>query len=215
MTWTVAPERFDTPDAALLRRDYYDEVASRYWGRPATTGEIDEGLAGDGVERLGRPTGEFLVGRHGGEPASCAGVLLVDTDTAEPGAAEHRRTGDVRAVEDDAPGARPAQPGEQVEQGGLARPVRPQDRHDLAAPHRQGDVAEDPHPADGDAEAVAAAPGTTVVGGGSGGEARRHLDDPVERLGLADADAYAVAGERAHRDARLTARRGEVERALA
>ncbi|MGW4228907.1 GNAT family N-acetyltransferase [Streptomyces sp. NPDC004980] len=83
MTWTVAPERFDTPDAALLRRDYYDEVASRYWGRPATAGEIDEGLAGDGVERLDRPTGEFLVGRHGGEAASCAGVLLVDADTAE------------------------------------------------------------------------------------------------------------------------------------
>ncbi|MFD7968923.1 GNAT family N-acetyltransferase [Streptomyces clavifer] len=83
MTWTVAPERFDTPDAALLRRDYYDEVASRYWGRPATSEEIDEGLADDGVERLAPPTGEFLVGRHADEPASCTGLVVVDPHTAE------------------------------------------------------------------------------------------------------------------------------------
>ncbi|MEU1122192.1 GNAT family N-acetyltransferase [Streptomyces sp. NPDC005899] len=83
MTWTVAPERFDTPDATLLRRDYYDEVASRYWERPATEREIDEGLAGDGVELLTAPTGEFFVGRYGGKPASCAGLLMVDGTTAE------------------------------------------------------------------------------------------------------------------------------------
>lgn len=83
MTWTITPEHFGTPDAALLRRDYYDEVASRYWGRPATAEEIDEGLTGDGVERLARPTGEFLVGRYGGRAASCVGLLLVDAGTAE------------------------------------------------------------------------------------------------------------------------------------
>lgn len=63
MTWTVAPERFDSPDSTALRRDYYDEVASRYWKRPATAEEIDEGLADDGVDRLTPPTGEFVVGR--------------------------------------------------------------------------------------------------------------------------------------------------------
>ncbi|MFE2758469.1 MULTISPECIES: GNAT family N-acetyltransferase [Streptomyces] len=83
MTWTVAPERFDSPDAARLRRAYYDEVASRYWGRPATAEEIDAGLAGDGAERLAPPTGEFVVGRHGRRPAACAGLLLVDATTAE------------------------------------------------------------------------------------------------------------------------------------
>lgn len=83
MTWIVAPEHFGTPDAELLRRDYYDEVASRYWGRPATTGEIDEGLTGDGVELLARPTGEFVVGRYGGKAASCAGLRLADAGTAE------------------------------------------------------------------------------------------------------------------------------------
>ncbi|MFF1835017.1 GNAT family N-acetyltransferase [Streptomyces sp. NPDC058231] len=83
MTWTVTPERFDSPDAETLRRDYYDEVASRYWARPATAEEIDEGLDGDGADRLTAPTGAFVVGRFGGKPAACAGLLLVDADTAE------------------------------------------------------------------------------------------------------------------------------------
>ncbi|MFJ8884233.1 GNAT family N-acetyltransferase [Streptomyces sp. NPDC102402] len=83
MTWTVDPEHFATPDAALLLRDYYAEVAGRYWGRPATTREIDDGLRDDGVDLLAAPTGEFLVGRYAGKPASCAGLRLVDTATAE------------------------------------------------------------------------------------------------------------------------------------
>ncbi|MYQ39987.1 N-acetylglutamate synthase and related acetyltransferases [Streptomyces sp. LamerLS-316] len=83
MTWTVTPEHVGSPDAALLRRDYYDEVASRYWGRPATTAEIDDGLRDDGADLLAPPTGEFLVGRYDGKPASCAGLRLVDAGTAE------------------------------------------------------------------------------------------------------------------------------------
>ncbi|GAA2253263.1 GNAT family N-acetyltransferase [Streptomyces amakusaensis] len=81
--WTFAPEAVGTPDASLLRHDYYDEVASRYWKRPATAEEIAGGLAGDGVELLTPPTGEFLVGRYGGEAAACGGVLLLDADRAE------------------------------------------------------------------------------------------------------------------------------------
>ncbi|MFG2623955.1 GNAT family N-acetyltransferase [Streptomyces sp. NPDC048473] len=83
MTWTMAPEPVDSPDAALLRRNYYDEVASRYWGRPATAGEIDEGLTDDGADRLLPPTGEFVVGRFEGKPAACAGLMVVDADIAE------------------------------------------------------------------------------------------------------------------------------------
>lgn len=83
MTWTVTPEHFDSPDAALLRRDYYDEVASRYWERPATAAEIDEGLTDDGAALLVPPTGEFVVGRLDGSPVACAGLVLADADTAE------------------------------------------------------------------------------------------------------------------------------------
>jgi GNAT superfamily N-acetyltransferase len=82
-TWTLAPEAFDSPDASALRRDYYDEVASRYWKRPATRREIDEGLAGDGVEQLAPPTGQFLVGRYGHKAAACGGILLLDAERAE------------------------------------------------------------------------------------------------------------------------------------
>lgn len=81
--WTLTAEPFDTPDATALRRAYYHDVASRYWGRSATTAEVDEGLAGDGVERLTAPTGMFVVGRHGGEAAACGGVLMLDQERAE------------------------------------------------------------------------------------------------------------------------------------
>ncbi|MFF1417527.1 GNAT family N-acetyltransferase [Streptomyces sp. NPDC058280] len=83
MNWSVRPESFGTPDATRLRRAYYDEVASRYWGRPATAAEIDEGLAGDPPDHLVRPTGEFVVGRYGGEAASCGGLRVLDAGTAE------------------------------------------------------------------------------------------------------------------------------------
>ncbi|MFE6714629.1 GNAT family N-acetyltransferase [Streptomyces sp. NPDC057695] len=83
MTWTFSPEHVDAPDAAALRRDYLDDVASRYWKRPATPEELDEYLTGDGAELLAPPTGRFLVARYGGEPAGCGGVLLLDGERAE------------------------------------------------------------------------------------------------------------------------------------
>ncbi|MFJ9570114.1 GNAT family N-acetyltransferase [Streptomyces bacillaris] len=89
MTWTVTAEHYDTPDATVLRRDYYDEVASRYWQRPATEAEIAEGLTDDGADLLLPPTGGFVVGRHGGRAASCAGLVL--TEEALPGSAELTR----------------------------------------------------------------------------------------------------------------------------
>lgn len=83
MSWSFSPERVDTPDATALRRDYYGEVAGRYWKRPATEAEIDEGLAGDGVELLTAPTGAFLVGAFAGAPAACGGLLMLDAERAE------------------------------------------------------------------------------------------------------------------------------------
>ncbi|MFE4055039.1 GNAT family N-acetyltransferase [Streptomyces sp. NPDC059096] len=89
MNWSVRPEPFATSDATRLRRDYYAEVAGRYWRRPATEAEIDEGLADDPPDRLAPPTGAFVVGRYGdgggdeGVAASCGGVRLLDAATAE------------------------------------------------------------------------------------------------------------------------------------
>jgi GNAT superfamily N-acetyltransferase len=83
MSWYVRPESFATPDAARLRRAYYDEVASRHWLRPATDAEIDQGLAGDPPDRLVPPTGDFVVGRLDGRAMSCGGLRLLDAGTAE------------------------------------------------------------------------------------------------------------------------------------
>ncbi|MEV0000248.1 GNAT family N-acetyltransferase [Streptomyces sp. NPDC050848] len=83
MTWSFLPEHVHTPEATALRRDYYDDVASRYWKRPATEAEVDDGLANDGVELLTPPTGQFLVGRYEGKAAACGGVLLLDAERAE------------------------------------------------------------------------------------------------------------------------------------
>ncbi|WP_318784629.1 GNAT family N-acetyltransferase [Actinomadura algeriensis] len=70
-------------DATGLRRDFYHEVASRYWKRSATSEEVDQGLAGDGVELLVPSTGQFVVGRFEGEAAACGGLLMLDAGCAE------------------------------------------------------------------------------------------------------------------------------------
>ncbi|WP_079404844.1 GNAT family N-acetyltransferase [Streptomyces sp. 3211] len=82
-SWTVTPEAFTTRDATVLRRAYYAEVAGRYWKRQVTEAEIDQGLLDFPDDVLVPPTGQFVVGRLGGEPLACGGVRLLDPDTAE------------------------------------------------------------------------------------------------------------------------------------
>ena len=79
----MAAEPVDSPDARGLRREYYAEVAGRYWKRPATPEEVDRGLSGDGAERLTAPSGHFIVGRYAGEAAACGAFLLLDGRRAE------------------------------------------------------------------------------------------------------------------------------------
>ncbi|GLV97224.1 GNAT family N-acetyltransferase [Streptomyces lavendulae] len=81
--WEVTAEPFGTPDATALRRAYYAEVAGRYWDRPATEAEVDEGLADDPADALVPPTGQFVVGRLDGRPLACGGIRLLDPATAE------------------------------------------------------------------------------------------------------------------------------------
>ncbi|MCX5197044.1 GNAT family N-acetyltransferase [Streptomyces sp. NBC_00249] len=81
--WTVTEEPFTTPDATVLRRAYYAEVAGRYWERSVTEAEIDEGMLDDTPDRLAPPRGRFVVGRRDGVPLACGGVRLLDPVTAE------------------------------------------------------------------------------------------------------------------------------------
>ncbi|MFJ8018112.1 GNAT family N-acetyltransferase [Streptomyces sp. NPDC096339] len=82
-TWTVTPEPYDTPDAVVLLRAYYAEVAGRYWKRSVTEAEIDQGVLDFPADGLAPPTGRFVVGRLAGEPLACGGFRLLDPATAE------------------------------------------------------------------------------------------------------------------------------------
>jgi GNAT superfamily N-acetyltransferase len=85
-------------DPAELLRAYFTDVASRYYGRPATAAEVDAALAEDPTDDLAC----FLVGRYAGEPAGCVGLRVIGPGVTEltrlfvrPKA---RRTGGGRAL---------------------------------------------------------------------------------------------------------------------
>ncbi|AKJ13468.1 acetyltransferase [Streptomyces incarnatus] len=87
MTWTIAPEPYDSPVAAALWRAYYTEVSDRWYllheGRRTDPVELEREIAATTGSELSPPTGQLLVGRYGGEPAGSAGVRLLEPDTAE------------------------------------------------------------------------------------------------------------------------------------
>ncbi|PAK27515.1 GNAT family N-acetyltransferase [Streptomyces sp. alain-838] len=87
MTWTVAPEPYDSPVAAALWRAYYTEVSDRWYllheGRRTDPGELEREIAAQPGADLAPPRGRLLVARYGGEAAGTAGVRLLDAGTAE------------------------------------------------------------------------------------------------------------------------------------
>jgi GNAT superfamily N-acetyltransferase len=74
--WVISPEPVEATD---LLRDYFTDVASRYYGRPATGAEVDAALAEDPSDDLAC----FLVGRYEGTPSGCAGLRLIGPGIAE------------------------------------------------------------------------------------------------------------------------------------
>ncbi|MFF0628955.1 GNAT family N-acetyltransferase [Streptomyces sp. NPDC004296] len=86
-SWTLAAEPAASPVALALLREYYTDVADRYYllheGRRSTPEEIDGGVAEYPSDALVPPHGVLLVARYGGEPVGCAGVRLLDARTAE------------------------------------------------------------------------------------------------------------------------------------
>ncbi|MGW1804212.1 GNAT family N-acetyltransferase [Streptomyces sp. NPDC002078] len=87
MTWSITPEPYDSPVAAALWRAYYTEVSDRWYllheGRRTDPDELEREIAAATGAELAPPTGQLLVGRYDGEPAGCAGVRLLEPDTAE------------------------------------------------------------------------------------------------------------------------------------
>ncbi|WP_129309394.1 GNAT family N-acetyltransferase [Streptomyces sp. L2] len=87
MSWTIAPEPYDSPVAAALWRAYYTEVSDRWYllyeGRRTGPDELEREIAANTGAELAPPTGQLMVGRYDGTPGGTAGVRLLDPATAE------------------------------------------------------------------------------------------------------------------------------------
>lgn len=80
---TMHTVRPGTPVADAIVRQYLTEVASRWYGRPATRTEVDRALLDEPYDDLCTPTGLFIVASDDrGTPVACAGARFVD-GTAE------------------------------------------------------------------------------------------------------------------------------------
>ncbi|MBB1157900.1 GNAT family N-acetyltransferase [Amycolatopsis sp. DR6-1] len=76
--WKISEIGPGQAEASAILREYMDEVASRYYGRPATRAEVDAALADEPSADLVAPTGAFLLAYRDGKPAGCVGVRMVE-----------------------------------------------------------------------------------------------------------------------------------------
>ncbi|MFB7111248.1 GNAT family N-acetyltransferase [Streptomyces sp. NPDC056190] len=87
VTWTIAPEPFNSPAAAALWRAYYTEVSDRWYllheGRRTDPDELEREIAATTGAELAPPTGQLLLAQYDGTPAGTAGVRLLDAERAE------------------------------------------------------------------------------------------------------------------------------------
>jgi len=75
-----------SPSSARARRalwSYTEDVASRYYGRPATAAEVEASLRDDPSEDLDLPAGLFLVAQQNQEIVGCAGLRLLPDAVGE------------------------------------------------------------------------------------------------------------------------------------
>ncbi|GHH65276.1 GNAT family N-acetyltransferase [Promicromonospora soli] len=86
-TWTVAPEPFDSPDAAALWRECYTHMSDSWYllkeDRRTDPHELEREIAANPGTELAAPGGSLVVARHDGAAAGMAGVRLLDDERAE------------------------------------------------------------------------------------------------------------------------------------
>ncbi|MFI9321885.1 GNAT family N-acetyltransferase [Kitasatospora aureofaciens] len=85
--WTVTTADVTSPEAEALLREYYYDVANRYYrlhlGREGSPEQLEAGFADSPSDDLTAPTGLFLLGRYHGAAQSCAGLRRHDATTVE------------------------------------------------------------------------------------------------------------------------------------
>jgi ribosomal protein S18 acetylase RimI-like enzyme len=70
-------------EARRILRGYFDDVASRYYGRLATGDEIAAAMSEDPSDDLVPPRGLLLVAQDKGDVLGCAGLRLLPGHAAE------------------------------------------------------------------------------------------------------------------------------------
>lgn len=100
--WTIRRAAVEEPEAAALLVSYYDELISRYWGRPCLPGEVEAAMRDEPNDDLV----VFLVANMNDRPAGCVGVRMLNPDLAELSRMyirpEFRRSGGGRRLLDEA-----------------------------------------------------------------------------------------------------------------
>lgn len=72
-----------SPAARQVLHAYLQEVAGRYYGRPATEAEMDDALSAHPDDDLQPPSGLLVLALSGGAVLGCAGSRLITPDVAE------------------------------------------------------------------------------------------------------------------------------------
>lgn len=116
----------DSAEAAALLRTYFDDVAGRYYGRPAAEAELDEAMAADPSDAFSPPHGAFLMARRGDEPVGCVGLAPLSEGVLELG-----RMFVLPAVRGRGLGTRLLNAAEEIARGRGAPAIRLNTRHDL------------------------------------------------------------------------------------
>jgi GNAT superfamily N-acetyltransferase len=77
LPFTVEAKPPSDQDAQRMLWVYFDELVTRYQGRPGTEEEIRASILESPSDDLMPPTGVFLLGRLGGNPVGCIGLRFL------------------------------------------------------------------------------------------------------------------------------------------
>ena len=81
--FTLAAIDPTSAEAQAVLREYYNDIVSRYHGRPATPAELERVLTDEPSDDLVGEGGTFVVAIVDDRVSGCCGIRYIDADTAE------------------------------------------------------------------------------------------------------------------------------------